>query len=201
MTPRAASSVSAREATCMSCREKTCCSYYMVAVTARDAWRIMRALQIAPADFLRYWERECEAPGRFLLKPEGPFSELVLAKRPMPEPLLSPCVFLLRTSDGHGLCGLGDLRPGRCQSHPVFLQGELIRLVNDSEGCVRTWSYGDLDLERERPLLMRLAADEQEHHAMVADWNRRVSNERRERAFDEFCAYLVNRCAEEETAA
>jgi hypothetical protein len=201
MIPMARSSVPAREAICMSCREKTCCSYYIVSVTGRDACRIMRTLHISPADFLRYWEREQEAPGRFLLAPEGPFCELVLAKRPMPEPLLSPCVFLLRTSDGHGLCGLGALRPGQCHGYPVFMQGDLIRLVNDSQGCVRTWSYGDLDLERERPLLTRLAADEKEHHGMVADWNRRVRTDRRERGFDEFCAYLVNRCAEEETAA
>lgn len=201
MIPLDRASTPTREAACLSCREKSCCSYYIVSVTAQDVWRIMRALSISPADFLRFWEREHEAPGRFLLTPDGPFCDLVLAKRPLPEPLLSPCVFLLRTSDGHGVCGLGDLRPGQCRAYPVFRQGDLIRLVNDSRGCVRTWSYGDLDLDRERPLLARLAAEEHSHQAIVADWNSRVRTERRERTFDEFCSYLINRCADKETAA
>lgn len=201
MIPLVPSSMPMREATCLSCREKLCCSYYIVSVTARDVWRIMRALHISATDVLRYWEREHEAPGRFLLSPDGPFCELVLAKRPLPEPLLSPCVFLLRTSDGHGVCGLGELRPGQCQAYPVFQHGDLIRLVNDSQGCVRTWSYGDLDLERERPLLARLATEEREHQALVANWNSRVCGEHRERSFEEFCSYLINHCADKETAA
>jgi Fe-S-cluster containining protein len=199
--PLLPSETSTREATCLSCREKSCCSYYIVSVTAQDVWRIMRALHISSSDFLRYWERDSEAPGRFLLSPDGAFCELVLAKRPLPEPLLSPCVFLLRTSDGHGVCGLGDLRPGQCRAYPVFQHGDLIRLVNDPQGCVQTWSYGDLDLERERPLLARQAADERQHHALVADWNIRVRAERRERTFEEFCSYLINHCADKETAA
>jgi Fe-S-cluster containining protein len=189
--------VSAREAACLSCREKTCCSYYVVSVTGSDVWRIMRALQLSPADFLRYWETAEEAPGRFLLRPEGPYCELVLAKRPMPEPLASPCVFLTRTSDGHGVCGLGDLRPGQCQAYPVYLEDGRVRLINDPRGCVRTWSYGDVDLARERDRFRRLAAEQEEHQATVAEWNRRVREARRERAFEEFCAYLANRHAEE----
>jgi Fe-S-cluster containining protein len=179
----------------LSCREKTCCSYYVVAVTGPDVWRIMRALQLSPADFLRYWETAEEAPGRFLLRPEGPYCELVLAKRSLPEPLPSPCVFLLRTSDGHGVCGLGDLRPGQCQAYPVYLEGDRVRLVHDAQGCVRTWSYADVHLTQERSRLGGLAVEQEAHNAVVAEWNRRVREAQRERGFGEFCAYLANRHA------
>jgi Fe-S-cluster containining protein len=184
-----------REQICLACSQKTCCSYYVVSVTARDIWRIMRAMEIAPGDFLRYYACDHEVPGCFLLGAEGSFCDLVLAKQPLPEPLASPCVFLVRTTDGHGLCGLGELRPGQCQSYPVFQQGDLLRLVNDAEACVRTWSHVDIEASRERPLLGRLASEEEEHRGLVAEWNRRVRVEPRERTFDEFCAFLVNCCA------
>lgn len=189
-----------REQVCLACSEKTCCSYYVVSVTARDIWRIMRAMHIAPVDFLRYYAGEEEVPGAFLLGADKPFCELVLAKRPLPEPLASPCVFLVRTSDGHGLCGLGELRPGQCQAYPVFQRGDLLRLVNDTQGCVRRWSHGDIDLDRDRSLLRRLASEGEEHRELVAEWNRRVHAEQRERSFDELCSYLVNCCADREAS-
>jgi Fe-S-cluster containining protein len=188
----------ARELACLSCREKICCSHYIVSVTGHDIWRIMRALQIAPADFLRYIELAGEAPGLFQLAPDGPFCQLVLAKRELPEPLPSPCVFLLRTRDGQALCGLDDLRPGQCQSYPVFQDRDEIRLINDPQGCVRTWSHDDLDLPRERPRLQRLADQEAHHRDVVAAWNQRMRQDGRARSFNEFCSYLVNRQAEEE---
>jgi len=188
-----------RDAICLGCREKLCCTYYTVSVTARDVWRIIRSLQLAPSDFLRYAEAAEERPGRFLLRPDGPGCDLVLAKRPGAAP--SPCLFLLRTGDGHGVCGLGDLRPGECQAYPVYLRHGLVRLVNDREGCVRSWSYAEIEIEAEASRLRRLGAEMEEHCRMVAEWNRSVRAAGREHTFDEFCAYLVNRCAAAEDAA
>jgi Fe-S-cluster containining protein len=194
--PRTASN---REAICLGCREKLCCTYYTVTVTARDVWRIIQALQLGVSDFLRYAETADERPGRFLLRPEGPFCDLVLAKRPGDGP--SPCVFLLRTGDGHGVCGLGDLRPGECRAYPVYLRHGLVRLVNDRDGCVRSWSYAEVDLDHEHARLRGLDAERQEHLRVVAEWNRAVRTDGHQRTFDEFCAYLVGRCVEAEEAS
>jgi Fe-S-cluster containining protein len=184
-----------RETMCLGCREKICCSYYTVMLTGLDVWRIARAMQLAPVDFVAYRRAAGPGPGRFQLEPGGASHELVLAKRALPEPLPSPCVFLLRTNDNHGLCGLGPLRPGQCRAYPVYLSGDVVGLIHDPDGCVRTWSYGDIDVEAERERSRGLAAEEEEHQRAVREWNERVNASGRGRSFEDFCAYLLNRYA------
>jgi len=183
-----------RERICLACTEKRCCSYYTVTLTGRDVWRIALHLQLSPLDFVRYAPAE-KAEGRFVLAPDGQFYELLLAKRPLPPPLPSPCVFLMRTNDAYGVCGLGALRPGQCRAYPVYLQNDRIGVINDPDGCVRTWSYGDIDLEEEDQPLRRLMGEEAEHRQIVREWNQRVHKRGQERTFQDFCTYLVNRYA------
>jgi Fe-S-cluster containining protein len=190
-----ASRLSRRESLCLGCREKICCSYYTVTVTGLDVWRIARTMQLAPTDFLAYRATDGPGPGRFQLAPGEAYFELLLAKRPLPEPLPSPCVFLVRTNDEHALCGLGPLRPGQCRAYPVYVADDVVNLINDPDGCVRTWSYADVDLDEERDRSRGLAAEEAEHRRMVGEWNARVAESGRARSFDDFCAYLLNRCA------
>ena len=184
-----------REHICLACKSKPCCSYYTVTLTGRDVWRIVRAMQLQPPDFLRVYETSEAAPGRFLLAARGPYNTLILAKRPLPPPLPTPCVFLVRTNDGHARCGLGDLRPLRCQTYPVTLEGDGVGLINDPEGCVRSWSLGEIDVRDERGRLEEALAEEAEYHAIVEAWNRRVLEGGRERSLPEYCAYLLNRFA------
>ena len=180
--------LSLRETLCLGCREKTCCAYYTVVVTGLDVWRIARAMQLAPVEFIAYRQAGGPGEGQFQLAPDGPSYELVLAKRSLPEPLPSPCVFLVRTNDGHGLCGLGPLRPGQCRAYPVYVTGDAVGLINDPAGCVRSWSYADIDVEAEREHGRGLMAEAEEHRAAVREWNARVKESGRVRSFEDFCA-------------
>ncbi len=191
---------SSRDKICLVCREKTCCSYYTVTVRGPDLARIARAMQLAPADFLTY-HAVAEGEEGFLLHPDGPPHVLTLAKRPLPGQTGSPCIFLLRTNADHGLCGLGDLRPGQCHTFPSYLADGFVAVAHAPAGCVRTWSYGDIDLDEERRKLMRLQTEDAVHDVLVEEWNTRVRADRRERSTEEFCTFLLNRLLEQEDAA
>jgi Fe-S-cluster containining protein len=189
---------SGRDRICLACRDKTCCSYYTVTVTGGDLLRIARSMQLAATDFLTACRVADEGPGTFLLDPQGSRYALTLARRPFPDPSAAPCVFLLRTNDRHSLCGLGDLRPVQCRVFPSYLADDFVSLVNEPPGCVRTWSYGDVDLEEERHRIVQARAEEAEHNAAVDEWNHRVRGDGGERSFEEFCTFLVNRRVEHE---
>jgi Fe-S-cluster containining protein len=192
--------VSYRERICLSCRDKTCCSYYTVTVRAQDLLRIARNMQLAPSDFLSYHALPEGERGGFLLDPAGPGCALTLMRRSFPGDTAAPCIFLLRTNDQHGRCGLGDLRPGQCRTYPSYFADSFVAVAHFPAGCVRTWSYGDMDLEEERKKLRHARAEEAVHEALVEEWNQRVRSEGRERSCDEFCTFLVNRVQEQEAA-
>jgi hypothetical protein len=173
---------------------KLCCFHYTVAVSGRDIYRILRALQVPAQDFLDYQAVHDAAPGGFLLEPGGNRYAVVLARRRLPEPLASPCLFLVRTSDGKAFCGLGELRPGPCRTHPVVLKDDVIALVNDPGGCVRTWSYRDIDMD-ERRKIRRVLAEEDEYRGVVEQWNAQTQERGGQRTFEEYLSYLVNRYA------
>jgi len=191
---------SVRERICLSCRDKTCCSYYTVTLTAADVIRIAEAMKLAPEEFVTCKSLPEGEEDGFLLTPEGPNYCCVLARRSLADAEASPCIFLLRMNDRHGLCGLGDLRPGQCRAFPAYLADGFVALAHYPGGCVRTWSYGDLDLEVERNELTRIKAEETLHGELVAEWNKAVRASGRERSFGEFCAFLVNKLQSREDA-
>jgi Fe-S-cluster containining protein len=188
--------VSNRARICLSCREKTCCSYYTVTVTAYDLLRIARAMQLAPADFLTYQRAADGDRSGFLLQPDGVRQAMALLKKQGSDHASSPCVFLLRTNDQHGLCALGDLRPAQCRTFPSYLAKDSVAISHQPAGCVRTWSYGDVDVDEERRELMRACDEEAAHAELVEQWNARVRADGRERPFEEFCAFVINHVRE-----
>jgi Fe-S-cluster containining protein len=161
--------VSNRARICLSCREKTCCSYYTVTVTAYDLLRIARAMQLAPADFLACQRAGDDDKGGFLLH---------------------------RTNDQHGVCALGDLRPAQCRTFPSYLANDAVGITHQPAGCVRTWSYGDIDIEQERRDLVRACDEDAAHAELVEQWNARVRSDGRERPFEEFYAFVINHVQE-----
>ena len=195
--PRSLPVVANHDRICVSCREKTCCDYYSVTVTARDVLRIARALQLGPAEFLSAAVASEPEPGAFLLHPDGPHYLLLLTRRES-GPGHATCVFSVRTNDGHRQCGLGELRPAQCGTFPAYRVGELVGVVADPPGCVRSWSYADVDLEEARRRITRAEDEQAEYHALVEEWNRRVVEAGREHGFDEFCAFVLNRVLEED---
>lgn len=190
--------VSNRARICLSCREKTCCAYYTVTVTTHDLLRIARTMQLIPSEFLTYQRTSDDDKGGFLLQRGGARHAMALAKRPASDETSSPCVFLLRTNDQHGLCSLGDLRPAQCRTFPTYLANGVVGVVHKPGGCVRTWSYGDIDVDDERRGLMRACDEDEAHHELVERWNARVQADGRERPFEEFCAFVINHFKEEE---
>lgn len=192
--------VSNRARICLSCREKTCCSYYTVTVTTYDMLRIARAMQLAPSDFLTCQKTTEHDKGGFLLQRDGDRHAMALLKRPASDETASPCVFLLRTNDQHGVCALGDLRPAQCRTFPTYLVNGVVAVVHTPGGCVRTWSYGDIDVDEERRDLLRACDEEAAHRELVEQWNARVQADGRERGFDEFCAFVINHVQEAEAS-
>jgi hypothetical protein len=157
-------------------------------------------MQLAPADFLMCRPVFEGEQGGFLLHPDGPSYVLSLARRAVAGETASPCVFLVRTNDQHALCALGHLRPAQCLTFPSYLSDGIVGLAHNPSGCVRTWSYGDVNLDVERQQLMQAAAEESFHHALMEEWNVLVRSDGRERSFDEFCTYLINNVQEREDA-
>lgn len=189
-----------RDRICLTCPDKGCCSSYNVMVTARDIWRISRAMHLAPADFLTYLPLSEPTTGAFLLHPAGTWNVLTLARRVSADPDTSPCLFLFRLNNQHALCGLGSLQPGQCRGFPMYLTEGLVGLISNPAGCVRTWSYGDLDLEGEKGNLQQFQREEAEHSRLVAEWNNRVRDAGQERTGNEFCTFLLNHTFQEEIA-
>ncbi len=182
-----------RSAICLSCQEKPCCSYYTVTVTTHDLLRITTTMQLAASDVLTCQPAAEDDKSGFLLGPGGAKHAIALAKRDLVDETVSPCLFLLRTNDHHAICGLGDLRPAQCKTFPAYLSGGLVALAHNPPGCVRAWSYGDIDVEEQQRELARACAEAAAHEALVERWNEQVRADGRERLFEEFCAFAINR--------
>ena len=187
-----------RQKICISCSTKRCCFYYVVPLTGADVSRIAGALQLFPEDFVTYYEPQTQGGALFRLSPEGPLYAMILAKREVPDKDGAPCLFLVQTNDGHARCGLHDLRPLQCETYPVVIEDGSVDIINDPAGCVRTWSYGDIDVIVEKKRLQQLKSLEMEHARMVEKWNRHILEEGMTHGFDEFCAYLLNCCRAQE---
>ena len=187
--------LSPREALWLGCREKTCCSTYSVMPTGADLWRISRALELAVWDFTRFADASADDPGAFALDADGPRFQVVLAKRDGGSDRPPTCVFLWRVADGHAQCALGAIRPTACHAHPAVLDHGVV-CVGDHDGCTcGAWTQVSLDADRERPTLLRLERERNEHAEMVSEWNARVADDPTGRDYPEFCDFLMNRCA------
>lgn len=177
---------------CTMCRSRSCCYHYRVSLTMADVRRIARALDLSPAQFTDYLESDGAAEQTFILDTSGTRYELILARSAEPR-RRGGCTFLVRTNEGVHRCGLGALRPHQCRLYPAFVEDGLVRVINDTQGCWRTWSVSELDLDAEHR-----RSEEYEQHRAESDrileaWNRRVWRDGdRERTFREFCDYLEN---------
>ncbi len=131
----------------------------------------------------------------FLLTPDGPTFRLALAKgggrRSKTAP---PCIFLLRTRQGHHRCGLGDGRPAVCRSFPSVLVDGVLTLQADSGCTCRRWALPDVDIVEETVRVQTQQADVAEYCAVVATWNARVTAASPETVFTffDYCEALLD---------
>ena len=183
-----------KEAIWLACKEKSCCYASLVIPTGQDIWRISRTLDTPPWSFLMYFQTPQPRRDSFVLDGSGRQFRVALAKgktrRTKTPP---PCVFLLRSREGHHRCGLGDLRPGVCHSFPSELVNGILCVKPDSACVCRQWSLPDVDIAEETAAVARRQQDVETYCAVVAEWNRRVADAPAGTTYQffDFCTYVL----------
>lgn len=165
-----------KEAIWLACKQKTCCYSTFVLPSGRDIWRISRTLDTPPWAFLVYFEQPAPRPDAFVLDKSGRAFRLALAKQPSRrKKSLPPCIFLLKTNNGHHRCGLGELRPQVCHSFPFDMVGGVVCVAAEPGCTCRQWSVSDVGLMEETAENQAREAGYQEYCAVVEEWNRQVA--------------------------
>lgn len=164
-----------KEATWLACKPKTCCYTSFVLLTGLDIWRISNALDVPPWSFIVYFESPEPRPDAFMLDKSGRQYRLALTKAPSRRKKSPPpCVFLLKTRDGHHRCGLGDLRPQVCKTFPMELADGIV-CIPGATGCTcRAWSLADTEIEEEEQMLGVRMSEFSEYCDLVENWNASV---------------------------
>lgn len=183
-----------KEAIWLSCKQKTCCYASFVLPSGRDVWRISRALDTPPSTFLVYFQTPKPRPDAFILDRSGRYFRVALAKqasRRKKSP--PPCIFLLKTRNGHHRCGLGDLRPQVCHTFPMDIVAGVLCVPNDTGCTCRDWSLADVDIAEERAQVEVRQQGFQEYCSVVAEWNRNVANAPQDVAYSffDFCDFML----------
>jgi Fe-S-cluster containining protein len=186
--------VADKEAIWLACKRKTCCHTAVVIPTGRDVWRIARMLETPPWAFLIYFPAPTPRRDAFLLDHSGMQFRLAFAKRPSRHTKTPPpCIFLMRTREGHHRCGLGDLRPLVCKTFPAEMVDGVLCMRPDAGCTCRSWSLADVDLGTEMALIHARQRDAEEYCAVVAEWNARVLAAPQDARFDfrDWCDFLL----------
>lgn len=183
-----------KEEVWLACKPKTCCYGTVVIPTGRDVWRIARALELPPWDFLMYFESPQPRRDAFALDRSPRRFRLALRKNPKRTSRgAQACTFLVRTRNGHHRCGLGALRPGVCRAFPSESSGGVVRILADTGCRCRTWTLADVDTEEEAEVIRERQADAEAYCEVVERWNREVlgfSDEPR-LDFRDYCGFLL----------
>jgi Fe-S-cluster containining protein len=186
--------LSRKEAIWLACKRKTCCHTAVVIPTGRDVWRIARTLDVPPWSFLVFFPSPTPRRDAFLLDRSGRQFRLAFGKRATRHTKTPPpCIFLLRTAQGHHRCGLGALRPLVCKTFPATLADDVLSVRDGAECTCRDWSLADVDSAEERALIAERQADAEEYCTFVARWNARVLSGPADVRIDfpTYCAHLL----------
>lgn len=184
-----------KELAWLSCKPKTCCHNAFVIVSGRDIWRISRTLGTPPWSYLIYFQSPEWRPDAFILDRSERYFRLALTKQPAGKRRKSPppCIFLMRTRNGHHRCGLGDLRPQACKTFPVEkINGVLA--IPYATGCTcRAWSLADVNLQEEAAFVEERERDLSEYYSLVAEWNSMVMSAPQEAEISlfDYCNFLL----------
>jgi len=190
----ASAQLSRKEEIWLAGKSKTCCYVATVIPTGRDVWRISRALEAPPWTFLKFFESTTPRRDGFALDGSERRFRVALAKQPSRRRKApAPCIFLMKTNEGHHRCSLGSLRPMSCQAFPSELSvGGIVGV--QALGCTcRGWNLTDVDIDVERDLVETRLRDAAEYAEVVERWNDLVSTEAvaRQLDFPSFCEYLL----------
>lgn len=148
-----------------------CCAVYVVPLTGEDAWRLAQGSGVPMHRLVACAPLPEPTPAAFLLAPEGPFHELVLAAQASHPS--APCPFL-REEGGRRRCGAYPFRPRACRRFPAVRAAGGVG-AREGVACPEgAWAP-----ERMRGLSWRVALAREERDAalyaeVVAAWNARV---------------------------
>lgn len=141
-------------------------------LTGEDAWRLARATGVPLHRLVACAPlRDPDGPG-FLLEPDGPPNELVLAAQACHP--MRPCTFL-REEGGLARCGAYAARPRACRRFPAVRTASGGVAAREGTPC----PAGAWTAARMRGLSWRVALAREEREAalyrvVVADWNGRL---------------------------
>jgi Fe-S-cluster containining protein len=184
--------ISRKDALWLACKDKRCCHTTVVVPTGRDLWRLSRELGVPLASFLVCFATPKARRDAFALDHSDQRFRLALAKGPARGRGPAPCIFLLRTRQGHHRCGVFGLRPGVCRTFPCELTEGVVS-VGGTECSCRTWGITDVDLSEERAALEHRQRESEEYCGLVEQWNARIvtSSPDVEVTLDDYCDFLL----------
>lgn len=155
---------------CDAC-DAPCCRVYVVPLTGDDAWRLARATPVPLHRLVACApQREPDGPG-FLLAPDGPLHELVLAAQACHP--AAPCTFL-RFEGGAGRCGIYAARPRACRRFPAVREGAAVVARAGTPCPAGAWPRRRMGGLSWRVALAREARELALYGEVALDWNQRV---------------------------
>jgi len=111
------------------------------------------------------------------------------------------CVFLVRTPNGVGRCGLGDLAPVSCRVFPVDpAGGDQASRHNPECGC-REWTEQEPGPEQRAEALGVWAADRDHWYEVITRWNALAASSDPRLGMEDFQRYLLEAQAAREIGA
>ncbi len=155
---------------CDAC-DARCCRVYVVPLTGEDAWRLAERSGIPMHRLVACAAQPEPTPSGFLLAPDGPTHDLVLAAQACHP--RAPCAFLSEEG-GRGRCGAYAFRPRACRRFPAARAGAGV-ISREGIPC----PGGAWPAARMRGVSWRVALAREEREAalyaeVVAGWNARV---------------------------
>ena len=179
-----------------------CCRNYNVVITLVDAFRIATTLKMPITEIaeMRYID---EPDGEYKVKMSGNveteprFHRIVLRKAVDPDPAFTGrCIFLVTVGE-RGRCGIYGMRPFVCSTYPTSYDDGFIGLNAGGKYCPpNAWHLETLDVAMFRSRQAKRTKQKAVHDLLIAAWNLRLADERRDSTVTEFFSFCTTACSE-----
>jgi hypothetical protein len=174
-------SLDSTEAEWQSCRAETRCARGARYVTGADMVRISQTLALEPWHFTQTAPAAADDPTGIVVDEGRRRVNLRLANA------AHGCVFLVRTLNGVGRCGLGELAPVSCRVFPVDPKAGAPAAGQAPTESVQQ-KVGDEQLAE---ALRGWAADRDHWLEAIARWNAQAANSHGTYSVEDFQRYLL----------
>jgi Fe-S-cluster containining protein len=169
-----------------SCRADDRCSRGARYVTGADIVRISQTLALEPWHFTQTAPAGANDRTGIVVDEGRRRVKLMLANA------AHGCVFLIRTPDGTGRCGLGDLAPISCRMFPAELSsGGGAGQSRQPGPSGKEWTEADLDQDALAEARREWAADRDHWYEVISRWNASAAAAGGARGVEDFQRYLL----------